>query len=56
MVQKLGEVKNCQNPFPAINDQNKTKNSTAIKAEGGGGKALMARPLRKGLYFAASQK
>ena len=39
--------KNCQNQFPAIK---KKKNHTAIKPEGGG-KALMARPLRKELYF-----
>ena len=30
------------------------KSSMAIKPEGGGGKALMARPLREELFFAAS--
>ena len=46
LVKKLGEEKNCQNSFPAILW---LKNHTAIKPErgrGGGGKALMARPLR----------
>ena len=30
------------------------KSSMAIKPEGGGGKALMALPLREELFFAAS--
>ena len=48
LVQKLGAEKNCQNPFPAILWQKKS--SLAIYPERGGGKALMARPLRKD-YF-----
>ena len=59
LVQKLGGEKKCQNPFPAIlrlKKEVKIKHiPTAIKL-GGGGKFLMALPLRKEkiTFFAAS--
>ena len=45
LVQKLGEEKNCQNPFLAIFERK--KNPTAIKL-GGGDKALKNRLLLSG--------
>ena len=48
----LGQKKNCQNPFPAILWLKKS--SMAIKPQGGGVKALIARPLRDDIFFAAS--
>ena len=51
-VQKLGAEKNGQNPFPAILWFKKKRSSMAIKPERrGGGKALMAWPLRQDLFL-----
>ena len=46
LVQKLGAEQNRQNPFPAILWLKKNKKKPMAY-----GKALMARPLRKELFF-----
>ena len=57
LVQKLLGEKKLSKPFSAILRLKKKKKEEvpmAIKLEGGGVKALMARPLVEELFFAAS--
>ena len=47
---KIGERKKLSKSVSGYFTTKKKKNPTAIEPEGGGGKALMARPLRKNFF------